>query len=95
MDQAELHAVAVQVHRNGPLGITVAIAAHNGYGRSKILNRLQNGWRADIAQVPDFIGAGCERFEVGRQLVVGISENEYLQIGGHFVLFRCVRPNNA
>ena len=93
MDEPNPNSVSLYIQPQRPLGIAVAVAAYDGDWRAETLDRLQNSRRANIAEMPDLIGAGRKRFQVPRQLVMRVGQNEDTKLGRHSV--RCLRPNNA
>ena len=76
MLETEFQSVSRKIDNQWPFVIAVAISADNCDRRSEGFDRLQDGRRADVAKVPDFIRAGRERLEIRRQLIVGIGEDE-------------------
>ena len=76
MDEAEAQAVASQVRDERPLGVGVAVSAHEGERRPEVLQPHDQMRRADIAQVPDFICTLGERLEIFGQMIVRIGEDE-------------------
>ena len=67
----------------GPLKIAVAIAAHDCDRRTERLNGLEDGRRADVAQMPDLICGGREPLEVRWQLIVSIGQDKDFQLRRH------------
>ena len=75
MDKSEPDTVSFQIECERPIEIAVAIAPDNGDRGAERLNCMQDARRADIAEVPDLVGAGSDRLDFGGQLIVRIGEN--------------------
>jgi hypothetical protein len=76
VNQTKPHPVSLQVDREWPIEIAIAIAAYDCDRRPESLDRLENGRGAHIAEMPDFVRISRQRFDVRRQFVVRIGENE-------------------
>ena len=76
MLQAELQPTSRQVENQRPLEIAVAISPHNDHPRSDRPQLLKNGFRANIAKMPDFICVCGHLPHVFRQAIVGVGENK-------------------
>lgn len=90
MNETEPNAVSFQIDGERPLEIAVAISTNHSHWRTERLQGLQDARRANIAQVPDLVGARSERLDFGGQLIVGIGENKNLQARSIWHLFRGV-----
>ena len=75
MNKTEPDAAAFQIDCERPIEIAVAISANRGHWRTKRLDRLQDAWRANIAEVPDLVGLRSERLDFRGQLIVRVGEN--------------------
>src|SRR6266481_9060248 len=74
--QAEFQPTARQVENQWPLEIAVAVSAHNDYGRSDRPQFVENRFRANIAQMPDFISVFGHLPHALRQTIVRVRENK-------------------
>ena len=81
MNEANPDSVPFQIERERPIEIAVAISAHDRHRRANGFNRMQDAGRADIAEVPDFIRARRQRFQIRGHLIVRVGEDEYLHLG--------------
>jgi len=69
-------AAALEIHHERPLLFAVAVPAHHSYRRTNLPQALENVRCADIAQMPNFVGAFCELPRIRREVIVRISEDE-------------------
>jgi hypothetical protein len=76
MNQSKPNSVPLQVDRERPIEITVAISAHDRYRRTNRLDRLKNARGADVAEMPDFVCISRQGFEICWQFVVRIGQDE-------------------
>jgi len=77
--ETEFQSASRKIDNERPIKVTIAIAPHHGYATPNRAELVENGLRANIAQVPDFIsvlGDFANRF---RQTIVGVGENENTQ----------------
>jgi hypothetical protein len=76
MDKPELQAFSPKIDNHRPVGIPIAIAPHYRQWRTDRFQIECNCRLADVAQMPDLIGA-CRKIENRlREFVMGISENK-------------------
>jgi hypothetical protein len=108
VDQTKTHAVPLELFRKRPRAFAIAIAADDDHRRANVANAPKQIRRGDVAQVPNFINAGCELREVRRQVVVRVREDENAErlahsapliaagagrvAGGTLRTFRCEKP---
>jgi hypothetical protein len=79
MLETEFQSAAHKIDNEWPFVIAVAIPAHDNDLRPNRAELVENGLRANIAKVPDFIsvlGDFANRF---RQTIVGVGQNENMQ----------------
>src|SRR5450830_1103506 len=76
MLQTEFQPAAHEIYNQWPIQITVAISSHYGDSRPDRAQLIENGLRANIAQVPDFIGAFSHFAHRPRQAIVRVREHE-------------------
>lgn len=72
MLQAEFEAAPLEVENQWPLGITVAIAAHDFYRRPERAQLVEHVFCADVTQMPDLVGIDGECRHSRRQPIVRI-----------------------
>src|ERR1700687_2914137 len=65
-----------KIDNQRPVGITVAISAHNRDRRTDGAQFIQNDFRAIIAQMPDLVRVARKIDNLLRQLVVRVLDNE-------------------
>ena len=87
MDEAKPDSVSLQVNEQGPIEIAVAISPDDRHGRPKILDSLKNVRRADVAEMPDLIRLNRERFQINRQFIVGVGQDENAKWRRHCLFF--------
>jgi hypothetical protein len=75
--QAEFQPTSHKVENQRPLGIAVAISAHNRDARSNGTQLIKNRFRANIAKVPDLISAFGDLLHTLRQTIVRVGENKH------------------
>ncbi len=78
--------VANKIDNQRPLGIAVAVSAHNRDRRPKRLQITRNGRLADVAEMPDLIRLARKIENPLRQLVMSISEDENAKKASHLSL---------
>src|SRR4029077_4061834 len=76
MLQPEFQSAASKIDNQRPLGIAVAISAHNRNRRSDRAQFVQNDLRANISQVPDLIRLTRKINNFLRQLVMSVRQNK-------------------
>ncbi len=77
--QAKSYSVADKIDNQRPLEIAVAISAHHRDRPASCPQLIENSFRTDIAEVPDFIRLARQGRQYLWKLVVRIGENEYAQ----------------
>ena len=77
MFQPKSQTAACKIHNQRPLGIAVAIPAHNRDRSADPAQFVQNDFRAHIAQVPDLVRVARQIDNFLRQLVMSIRDNKY------------------
>ena len=85
MLQSKLQSAADEIDNQRPLGITVAISAHNCDRRTNRAQFIQNPFRANIAQMPNFVRIFRQSRQFLRELVVRVGEDK----DRHLHLCRC------
>jgi len=83
--QAEFQPTSRKVENQRPLGIAVAISAHNRDAGSDRPQFVDNRFRANIAKMPDFIGVFGYLLQALRQTIVRVRENKHAQFFGFSV----------
>jgi len=76
MLQSEFQSTAHEIDNQRPIQIAVTISSNNRHTRSDRAQLVQNALSANIAQVPDFIGAFRHFGHRLRQSIVGVREDE-------------------
>ena len=79
MLETEFQSVSRKIDNERPIKITIAIAPHHGYARPNPAELIENGLRANIAQVPDFVSVLGDFADPFRQTIVGVGQNENTQ----------------
>ena len=74
-----------KIDNQRPLGIAVAISAHNRDRRTDRAQFVQNPFRADIAQMPDLVRLAGKIDNFLRKLVMSVRQNK----DRHLHLCRC------
>ena len=85
MLQAEFQTASYKVENQRPLEIAVAISAHNRYAWSNRTQLIKDRFRANIANMPNFIGIFGHLPHAFRQTIVRVRENEDTQNAFRFV----------
>ncbi len=83
--QAEFQPTSLKVENQRPLGIAVAISAHNRDARSDRPQFVENRFRANIAKMPDLIGVLGRLLHALRQTIVRVRENKHALFFGSSV----------
>ena len=76
MFQSESQARPCKIDNQRPVGIAVAISAHNRDRRTDGAQFIQNDFRANITQMPDLVRVARKIDNFLRQLVVRVRDNE-------------------
>src|SRR5256885_15973161 len=77
MFQPESQALSLKIDNQGPLGIAVAISAHNRDRWTDRAQFIQNDFRAHIAQMPDLVRVARKIDNFLRQLVMSVRQDKY------------------
>jgi len=77
MLQPKFQSAASKIDNQRPLGIAVAVSAHDSDSRSDCAQLIQNRWLAHIAQMPDLVRVARKIDNFLRQLVMSIRDNKY------------------
>jgi hypothetical protein len=83
--QAEFQPTSLKVENQRPLGIAVAISAHNRDARSNRKQFVENRFRANIAKMPDLISVLRHLRHALRQTIVRVGENKHALLFGFSV----------
>ena len=87
--QTEFQSTSHEIDNQRPIQITVAISSYNRYSGRNRAQLVENVLGANIAQVPDFIGASGDFTHFFRQTIVRVREHE--NAPGLFLCFFQVR----
>ena len=74
--ETEFQTTSRKIQDQRPFEIAVAISSHDHCSRPDCTKRVENGFRADIAQMPDFIRASGDFTHAFRQTIVRVREHE-------------------
>jgi len=74
--QAQLQSATHEIDNERPIRIAVTISSNNGHTRADRAHLVENALSANIAQVPDFIGALSHFAQCLRQTVMRVGEHE-------------------
>ena len=74
--QSKANIVSDQIDDQWPLRIAVAISPNEYHRRTERVKLVENAFRANISQMPDFIRTVAEAIEIGRQTIVRIGKNK-------------------
>ena len=80
MLEAEFQSVSRKIDNQWPFVIAVAISSHDSDLRPNRVKLVENCLRANVAQVPDFIGVLGDFSNGFRQTIVSIGQNEDTQV---------------
>ena len=83
--EPEFQPTARKVDDQRPLGIAVAISAHNRDARSNVTQLIKNRFGANIAKVPDLISVLRHLPHALRQTIVRVRENKHALLFGFSV----------
>ena len=84
--QTEFQSASHNIGNQRPLEITVAVSAYNNHGRSDRPQLIENRFRANIAEMPDFISVLGRLCHALRQPIVRVGKNEDPQYRCPFLL---------
>ena len=74
--QAKFQPTSRKVENQRPIGIAIAISAHNSDAWSNRTQLIKNRFYTNIAKMPDFIGVLGHLCHALRQTIVRIRENK-------------------
>jgi hypothetical protein len=74
--ETEFQSAAHEIDNQWPIQIAVAISSYDCQSRPDRVQFVQNALSANIAEVPDFIGAFSHFGHRARQAIVGVREDE-------------------
>ena len=77
MFQPKSQTLSRKIDNQRPLGIAVAISAHNRDRRTDGAQLIRNDFRANIAEMPDLVRVARKIDNFLRQLVMSIRNNKY------------------
>jgi len=77
MLQTNLQSAPNKIDNQGPFEIAVAISTDHLHGPTGRAQFVDDPFRANIAEMPDFIGIACQNRQYRWKLIVRIGENEY------------------
>lgn len=86
MLQSEFQSVARKIDNQRPLGIAVAVSAHNRDRRTSCTQFIQNYFCANITQVPDLIRVARKIDNLLRQLVMRVRNDKNSKNASHLSL---------
>jgi hypothetical protein len=79
MLETEFQSASRKIDNQRPIKVTIAIASHHRYARPNPAELVENGLRANIAEVPDFVSIFGDFFNRFWQTIVGVGQNENMQ----------------
>jgi hypothetical protein len=79
MLEMEFQSTSRKIDNERPIKVTIAIASHHGYARPNPAELVENGLRANITQVPDFVSIFGDFSNRFWQTIVGVGQNENVQ----------------
>jgi hypothetical protein len=79
MLETEFQSASRKIDNERPIKVTIAIASHHGYARPNSAEVVENGLRANITQVPDFVSIFGDFSNRFWQTIVGVRQNENMQ----------------
>jgi hypothetical protein len=74
--ETEFQSAAHEIDNQWPIQIAITISSNNRHTRPDRVQLVQNALSANIAEVPDFIGAFSHFGHRPRQAIVGVREDE-------------------
>ena len=77
MLQPKSQTLSRKIDNQRPVGIAVAISAHNRDRRTDCAQLIQNNFRANIAEMPDLVRIARKIDNFLRQLVMSVRNNKY------------------
>jgi len=77
--ETEFQSASRKIDNERPIKVTIAIAPHHSYAMPNPAELVENGLRANIAQVPDFVGIFGDFSNRFRQTIVGVGQNKNAQ----------------
>jgi hypothetical protein len=79
MLETEFQSASREIDNERPIKVTIAIASHHGYARPNPAELVENGLRANITQVPDFVSIFGDFSNRFWQTIVRVGQNENMQ----------------
>jgi len=77
--QTEAKPVALQVDDQRPIEVAVTIPAHQGDRWPEAFQPNEKTWSTQIAKMPDLVDSFGQRFQILRQMIMGIGEDKHAQ----------------
>jgi hypothetical protein len=74
--QTEVQSGSLEIYNQRPIQIAVAISSHDRDSRPDGTKFINNGFSANVAQVPDFICAPGDFFHPFWQTIMRVGEHE-------------------
>ena len=74
--QAKFYSAAHKIDNQRPFQIIVAISTDHGHGPTGRAQFVEDPFRTNIAEMPDFIGIARQRFNYQRQTIVSVGYDE-------------------
>ena len=74
--QLEFQPISHEIDDERPLEIAVAISAHNDHSRSDRPQLVKDHFRANIAEMPNFVGIPGHFAHAFRQTIVRVGKNK-------------------
>ena len=74
--QTEVQSASLEIYNQGPIQVAVAISSHDCDSRPDGTKFINNGFSANVTQVPDFICAPGDFFYPFWQTIVRVREHE-------------------
>ena len=79
MLETEFQSASRKIDNERPIKVTIAIASHHGHARPNPAELVENGLRANITQVPDFVSIFGDFSNRFWQTIVRVGQNENMQ----------------
>jgi hypothetical protein len=86
--QTEFQSASHKIDNERPLESTVAISSHDGYSRPDCVELIENAFRANISEMPDFIRVFGNVLHLFRQTIVRVRQDKNAQYLFRFLLIR-------
>ena len=85
MLETEFQSASRKIDNQRPIKVTIAIASHHRYARPNPAELVENGLRANVTQVPDFVSIFGDFYNRFWQTIVGVGQNEDTQVAFRFL----------